>query len=163
MFASGIDAGAFVGWQSDNRLIRRIRITDTADPAHIIAVDNLYTESVPEPSTIALAFGAGCCYRYPPSPIVPLRLRLTTPPWCLEQHPPAAYNACMSTPDDSELIAVENCRGILGCTLDEAGNVCLDHQVTCKQFSFALKDLDEVIDTLVDFRAAIKAGQVTGA
>ena len=68
----------------------------------------------------------------------------------------------MSTPDDSELIAVENCRGILGCTLDEAGNVCLDHQVTCKQFSFALKDLDEVIDTLVDFRAAIKAGQVTG-
>ena len=58
VFASGIDAGAFVGWQSDYRLIRRIRITDTADPAHIIAVDNLYTESVPEPSTIALAFRA---------------------------------------------------------------------------------------------------------
>jgi hypothetical protein len=54
VFASGADAGAFVGWQSDSRLIRRLRITDTADPAHIIAVDNLYTESIPEPSTLIL-------------------------------------------------------------------------------------------------------------
>jgi hypothetical protein len=57
IFASGTNTGMFVGWQSESRLIRRIRITDTADPAHIIAVDNLYTELVPEPSTFVLAIG----------------------------------------------------------------------------------------------------------
>ncbi len=47
---SGSGAGKFAGWQAPKgRRIARILVEDTADPGHIIAIDNLYTESIPEP------------------------------------------------------------------------------------------------------------------
>jgi hypothetical protein len=55
-----VDRGRFAGWEVDTGgLIARLRVNDTADPGHIIAVDNLHTELIPEPATLTLALAVG--------------------------------------------------------------------------------------------------------
>jgi len=47
----------FVGWETDTGLlIKRIRFTDTTINSSILTLDNLTTEIVPEPLTLALSF-----------------------------------------------------------------------------------------------------------
>lgn len=56
---SGSGAGKFAGWQAPKeRRIARILVEDTADPGHIIVIDNLYTESIPEPRYLIPLFAA---------------------------------------------------------------------------------------------------------
>ena len=43
-------------------------------------------------------------------------------------------------------------RGMLGVSMDESGMVLIEHQETDKTFTFHRDDLEEVIDTLIDFR-----------
>ncbi|MBA3485261.1 MAG: hypothetical protein H0T51_25985 [Pirellulales bacterium] len=51
-----IDKGKFVGWEAGpGGLISRLRVNDTFDASHIIAVDDLRTEIIPEPSAFFLA------------------------------------------------------------------------------------------------------------
>jgi hypothetical protein len=50
------DKGQFVGWEAaPGSLISRLRVNDTFDADHIIAIDDLRTEIVPEPSAFLLA------------------------------------------------------------------------------------------------------------
>lgn len=51
-----IDKGKFVGWEAGpGSLISRLRVNDTFDASHIIAIDDLRTEIIPEPSAFFLA------------------------------------------------------------------------------------------------------------
>lgn len=51
--------------------------------------------------------------------------------------------------------------GVLGVSMDPASQVIqIEHQDTGKTFEFHRDELDEVVATLRDFQAALKAGEV---
>jgi hypothetical protein len=70
------------------------------------------------------------------------------------------YDACMAkSKKNKKRKDKPEPRGIIGCSLGDDGKICVTCEQDDRSISFSTEHLDEVIDTLKDFRKFLKTGK----